>query len=330
MTKPATLSQKLRPLDPEPIVTAEDRTRGDQLLERTVRQEVNRQKAVTLAWIRHGRRAGVVVATMSVVLAGAFAYSVALSQHAQAEYRKEPMPLTKIEQEALHKACWPEVVRASKDSADFHRYINVEALRDNPSQNMDQMNDGSRVSLNDAKVIQAERRGDVVMLAFVGQTRSFTFVCTAIMQPSTLKPKHTEINGGSAYRTLKEALEPGKLGGPGGYIGGRPQPLLQEVLGAASLPYSYISGRVGSDIVAVTFETQDVGAVKAAVSNGYYSAWWPGKAYECPKGVPNVSGRDHHVPTYRMSITLKSGKVIHDAKPSRDYSVESSTETTKK
>lgn len=329
MTKSPTLSQKLRPLDPEPTVTTEDRARGDLLLERTVRQEVNRQQAVTPAWIRHGRRAGVAVVTMSVVFAGTFAYSAAVSRHAQAEYHKDPMPLTKVEQEALHEACWPKVVQASKDSAKFHRRINVEAARDNPSQNLDHMNDGSRISLNDAKVIQAERRGDVVMLAFVGLTHRFQFSCMAIMQPSTLKPKYVDIRGGSAYGPPRRTLAPGQLGSSSGHIGSRPQPLVQEVLGAASLPYSYISGRVGSDIVAITFETKGAGTVKAVVKDGYYSVWWPGKAHEWPKDIPKVSGRDHHLPTFRMSITLKSGKVIHDAKLLGDYSAESSTDTEK-
>ncbi|MDY7087865.1 MAG: hypothetical protein SYR96_22510 [Actinomycetota bacterium] len=79
-----------------------------------------------------------------------------------------------------------------------------------------------------------------------------------------------------------------------------------------------VSGKAGSRVVAVTFETQDM-QVKATVKDGYFTAWWPRRTPDTIAGrLIDYSGYNGS-PNPKVTITLTGGKRIETR--IKDYDV---------
>ncbi|MFB6721136.1 hypothetical protein ACFCV3_13285 [Kribbella sp. NPDC056345] len=81
----------------------------------------------------------------------------------------------------------------------------------------------------------------------------------------------------------------GHVGGPGRAMAG-PRDIAVSGMGAAgggSMGYVTVAdGRIGSDIVGMTYTSPTRGVVKATVANGYFAFWLPGREFEGDKPVP--------------------------------------------
>ncbi|GAB3920285.1 hypothetical protein GCM10029976_005610 [Kribbella albertanoniae] len=88
----------------------------------------------------------------------------------------------------------------------------------------------------------------------------------------------------------------GHVGGPGRPLVG-PRDIAVSGMGAAGgAPAGYVTvaeGRIGSDIVGMTYTSPTRGVVKATVANGYFAFWLPGWEFDGNKPVPvRVTYRD--------------------------------------
>lgn len=312
-TDPQKLTEALRSVDPATPLTEEQHIRGDAMLERTLADTTcapapaRRRTTRTFA-----KRVVTVVALASVVAIGSTIAVSSTGGDAFASYTPVPVPLTEPEKAAMAKKCEPKMRRWARSEEQMIPRHNRDLKQHAEKTGTEYSPMSPAFDPNDAIVALAERRGDVVVMAYAGKTQGFSIPCTAVMPVGSTKPKHVEMNGktgGSDPRSVPPAntyvggsMHIGPAPGTGGEFDLRPVQL-----------YSLIQGPVGDNVVAMTVHTATAGDVAATIDNGRYTAWWPGDALEWPKDVPQVSGRDHSRLTYTISITLKDGTVIKDA-----------------
>lgn len=311
MTKPD-ITQALRDLDAAPPVTDAQRRRGDALFERTVATSpehapVRRRRRIV--W----RVAAVAVAASVVAFGSAvLVSSTGGAADAFATYTPTPTPLTPAETKALDDVCHPKLERwAKSDQDDYPR-----SVRDSKEIAEETGREYSPppppISADDAILALAERRGDIVVLAYAGKTQGFSIPCMANMPADSLTPRHVEADGMTGSGGPRDAIPPREYVGGGAHIG--PAPGTGGLFDLRPVTkYSLVQGPVGEDITKMTLHTKDAGDVEATIAHGYYTAWWPGEAMVWDDNYPMVSGRDHHVKTYTISLTLKDGTVIKDA-----------------
>lgn len=70
--------------------------------------------------------------------------------------------------------------------------------------------------------------------------------------------------------------------------------------------FSYIEGRVGANVTAVTITLNDDTHVSATVANGYFAAWWPGPQQPASQEVATSSGSTTNQPESAAPVTTAS------------------------
>ncbi len=140
-----------------------------------------------------------------------------------------------------------------------------ESLKD-----MDEQVDSTDVAI-------AERRGDWAMVILTGPDQ-FEANCLTHVGPG------------------RDRSGFGHVGGPGRAVVG-PRDIAVSGLGAAGgARTGYVTvadGRIGPDIVGMTYTSPTRGVVKATVANGYFAFWLPGWEFDGNKPVPvRVTYRD--------------------------------------
>lgn len=309
MTKPDFI-QALRDLDAAPPVTDAQRRRGDALFERTVatppeHAPVRRRRRIV--W----RVAAVAVAASVVAFGSAvLVSSTGGAADAFATYTPTPTPLTPAETKALDDACHPKLERWAKSEKDGYPALIRDFKEIADETGLEYEPPPPPISADDAIIALAERRGDIVVLAYAGKTQDFSIPCMADMPSGSLTPRHVEADGMAGSGSPREAVAPQE------YIGGSadtsPAPGTGGLFDLRPVTYySLVQGPVGEDIAKLTLHTKDAGDVEATISHGYFTAWWPGEAYVRDDNYPTESGSDRYIENYTISLTLKDGTVVN-------------------
>ncbi len=223
---------------------------------------------------RRGRRSGarwLIPAAAAAALVGAFALSgLPGDEPAYASWTPDPTPVSGEVLTRAEAAC-------RQGMADSARHVDELPAELRPITRPEEM-----------QTVVAERRGNYLFLAMAAENGSTQQCFFDADKPS--RPHGMTGGAATASTPPPTVLAPGELEGSGG--------------GASSGPegvYEFAVGRVGSDVTGVTV-TADGKDVRATVTNGYFAAWWPGKAREANGASPLI----------RYGVSLRDGTVRED------------------
>lgn len=115
--------------------------------------------------------------------------------------------------------------------------------------------------------VLSERRGDDALALLRGRD-GLLIVCHQHLVPGE------PVGGSSETRMTEDPSPDGLISDRGSaFANDEGSPIVRTV-----------TGRVGSDVTAVTVHTREQGDVTATVRNGYFAAWWPGESFEPTAG----------------------------------------------
>lgn len=158
----------------------------------------------------------------------------------------------------------------------------------------------------DADVVLAERRGDWIAVAAVGDTPDgpVTVTCIVELASGTTSPTVVSATGGGQGAVpIGGEFTEGSFSEFSGW----------SVPGSGSSPtVSFTVGEAGPDVVGVDLVGPDGEVIHATVGNGRFIAWWPGRAFE-----DTAEGGGSALVDLDYRVTLRDGTVVEDAQPIR-------------
>ena len=157
---------------------------------------------------------------------------------------------------------------------------------------------GSSIDMDRAKLVLAERRGEIVAVLYRTDNPDLSGSCLVHLQR------------GSADA---DVVDDGVGGSSGPALTAPSRGFTQGAI-SSSDEASITDGAVGEGVLGVTIHAGRF-TVNASVQNGRYAAWWPGTAF--PTGPFGPSGGAGPAPDLTYDLTLTDGTVIHDAQPTR-------------
>jgi hypothetical protein len=157
---------------------------------------------------------------------------------------------------------------------------------------------GSSIDMDRAKLVLAERRGEIVAVLYRTDDPDLAGSCLVH------KPQGS---------TDVELLESGVGGSTGPALQAPPRSFTQGAI-SSSNKASITDGAVGEGVTGVTIHAGTF-TVSASVQNGRYVAWWPGPAFRDGPVEPSGKGGPELMLTYDLALT--DGTVLRNVQPTR-------------
>lgn len=142
-----------------------------------------------------------------------------------------------------------------------------------------------------------ERRGDWVLLSYTTPSQRACLI---------------EIPAGTSTAGRALISSTGSEGGFTPLADEYTQGGISQFTGENLPPAVFTSGDVGSDVTGLTIRTNDGTSVLATITDGHWAAWWPGTGLT----EGGETGRRGPEPTFTVTLTLRNGSTITDARES--------------
>jgi hypothetical protein len=153
---------------------------------------------------------------------------------------------------------------------------------------------GSSIDMDRARLVLAERRGDIVAVLYRTEVPDLSGSCLVHLPRGS---------------TDADVVDDG-VGGSSGPAPIAPASSFTQGAIFSSNEASITDGAVGDEVTGVTIHAGRL-TVTASVQNGRYVAWWPGSAFR--SGPDRASGDAGPQLMLTYDLTLSDGTVIHDA-----------------
>ncbi len=268
-------------------LTVDEKERAKATLERIVATapttETQRPAApapARRAWRAWPRLVLVSMAALVLVVVGAVVVRGIGSENvASASWTDTPTPVTGDNLDVVASACRPQVKRY------FVGWGNHPADK--------------------ADLVLAERRGDRVALLYHTEHPNTSATCFAHNPEGSTLVSDVQAGAGSS----ESVIEAPPRGFTQGFVEENRASVKAQV-------FSITDGAVGKEVKGVTIHA-GAHTIKASVKNGWYAAWWPGRAVGGRPFQWRRNGKEPRAfkPILTYDLTLTDGTVIRDAQP---------------